>query len=153
MKSIDLTPLYRNSIGFEPLAQLLNDALFASTPQDMPAYNIESLSDNRYSITVAVPGFAKPDLNLQVEKGVLTVEGRRAAQSDRKLLHQGIASSPFKLTFRLADYVEVTDAALNNGLLEISLRKELPEAMKPKKIAIADGSAKSLEHQNSSQAA
>lgn len=137
MNSIDLTPLYRSSVGFDRFASLLDNALAADTGVSVyPPYNIEVLDDTRYTITLAVAGFAQEELDIQVEKGVLTVSGKKSSTDERKYLYQGIANRAFERKFNLADYVEVTGANLVNGLLSISLVKEVPEAMKPKSIAI-----------------
>ncbi len=146
MSSIDLTPLYRNSIGFDRLASLINSTLTSDTVSaGYPPYNIEILDENRYCITLAVAGFDESDLDISVEKGVLTIRGKKENEGERKYLHQGIANRAFERKFNLADYVEVTGADLNNGLLSISLVKEIPEAMKPRTIAINQG--KVIEHQ------
>jgi len=147
MNSIDLTPLYRNSIGFDRLASLLDHTL-SSEPVNTtyPPYNIEVLDENRYGITLAVAGFEQNELDISVENGVLTVRGKKATEDKRNYLHQGIANRTFERKFNLADYVEVTGADLTNGLLTISLVKEIPEAMKPKTIAI-NQNANVIEHQ------
>ncbi len=154
MNAIDLTPLYRNSIGFDSLSHALENALHADAmTNSYPPYNIEVLGDNRYAITVAVAGFNQSDLDIKVEGGVLTISGKKAQDKDREYLHQGIASRAFERKFNLADYVEVVDAALDNGLLTVSLVKEIPEAMKPKTIEINSGT-KAISHKKSeSQAA
>lgn len=146
MNAIDLTPLYRSSVGFDRLGSLINHALTAeSTTSGYPPYNIEVLDENRYAITLAVAGFSQEELDIQVEKGVLSVAGNKATKDERQYLYQGIANRTFERKFNLADYVEVTGADLSNGLLTISLKKEIPEAMKPKSIAInQDGNV--LEH-------
>ncbi|WP_426415101.1 Hsp20 family protein [Aestuariirhabdus sp. LZHN29] len=146
MNAIDLTPLYRSSVGFDRLGSLINHALTAeSTTSGYPPYNIEVLDENRYAITLAVAGFSQEELDIQVEKGVLSVAGNKATKDGRQYLYQGIANRTFERKFNLADYVEVTGADLSNGLLTISLKKEIPEAMKPKSIAInQDGNV--LEH-------
>jgi len=137
MNAIDLTPLYRSSVGFDRLGSLINHALTAeSTTSGYPPYNIEVLDENRYAITLAVAGFSQEELDIQVEKGVLSVAGNKGAKDERQYLYQGIANRTFERKFNLADYVEVTGADLSNGLLTISLKKEIPEAMKPKSIAI-----------------
>lgn len=147
MNSVDLTPLYRSSVGFDRLASLIDSALSAEpTTSGYPPYNIEMLDDSRYAISLAVAGFAENELDIQVEKGVLTVRGNKNAKDERKYLYQGIANRTFERKFNLADYVEVTGADLSSGLLHISLKKEIPEAMKPKKIAI-NSSDNFLEHQ------
>ena len=140
MNAIDLTPLYRSSIGYDRLASLIDSAMAAdATTSGYPPYNIEVLDENRYAISVAVAGFAKEELDIHVEKGVLTVRGSKNAKEDRQYLYQGIANRAFERRFNLADYVEVTGADLSNGLLTISLVKEIPEAMKPKSITIHQG--------------
>lgn len=150
MSSIDLSPLYRSSIGFDRLASLIDNAMLAdSVASGYPPYNIEMLEDDRYAITLAVAGFEKSELDIKVEKGVLSVRGQKSTQNDRKYLHQGISERTFERKFNLADHVEVVDAALNNGLLTINLVREVPEAMKPKTIAItqAESSGNVLEHE------
>jgi molecular chaperone IbpA len=143
MNTIDLSPLYRNSIGFDRMAALLDNALRTeSAGPGYPPYNIEVLEENRYAISLALAGFAESDLDISVEKGVLTVRGKKSDEVERKYLHQGIANRAFERKFNLADHIEVTAADLSNGLLTISLVKEIPEAMKPKSIAINSGSAK-----------
>jgi molecular chaperone IbpA len=138
MNTIDLTPLYRSSIGFDRLGSLLDTALRSEQASaSYPPYNIEVNGENRYGITLAVAGFEQEELDIQVEKGVLTVRGKKAdTKEDRKYLYQGIATRTFERKFNLADHVEVTGAQLNNGLLSISLVREIPEAMKPKSIVI-----------------
>jgi len=148
MNTIDLTPLYRNSVGFDRLASLIDNALSTDTKASgYPPYNIEVLGENEYTISLAVAGFSQDELDIQVEKGVLSVSGKKHnTQDDRKYLHQGIPNQSFERKFNLADYVEVTGADLSNGLLNINLVKEIPETMKPKKISI-NQTDKSLTHQ------
>lgn len=147
MNTIDLTPLYRNSIGFDRLASLLDNALRSdSVGSAYPPYNIEMIEENRYAITLAVAGFDQNELNVSVENGVLTVSGKRDRDDERKYLYQGIAQRSFERKFSLADYVEVKDASFSNGLLTISLEKEIPEAMKPRTIAISQDTS-AIEHQ------
>jgi len=140
MTHIDLTPLYRSTIGFDRMANLLDSALRGEqTSNGYPPYNIEVTGENEYGITLAVAGFEEEELNLQVENGVLTVRGKKASNEDdknRRFLHQGIAYRSFERKFNLADHVEVRGAELKHGLLTIQLVKEVPEAMKPKTIAI-----------------
>jgi molecular chaperone IbpA len=138
MNTIDLSPLYRSTIGFDRLGALLDTALRADqSSAGYPPYNIEAASENRYGITLAVAGFEENELDIQVERGVLTVRGKKSDEGkERRYLHQGIATRAFERKFSLADHVEVTGAQLNNGLLNISLVREIPEAMKPKSIAI-----------------
>ena len=138
MNTIDLTPLYRNSVGFDSLASLINNALTTeATASTYPAYNIEVLGENNYTISLAVAGLSQDELDIQVEKGVLSVSANKQnVQEEHKYLHQGIPNPTFELKFNLADYVEVTEADLSNGLLTINLVKEIPEIMKPRKISI-----------------
>ncbi|WP_116364759.1 Hsp20 family protein [Parahaliea mediterranea] len=145
MNTIDLTPLYRNSIGFDRMANLL-DAAFRSDAagSGYPPYNIESLDESRYAITLAVAGFTEGDLEINVEGGLLTVSGRKQEEGERKYLHRGIANRAFERKFNLAEHIEVTGAKLANGLLTIDLVKEIPEAMKPRRISIGSDA---LEHQ------
>jgi len=141
MNAIDLTPLYRNSVGFDRLASLIDNALTTdSSGGGYPPYNIEVLDENSYVITVAVAGFTQDELDIQVEKGILTVRGNKNAKTKRNYLYQGIANRTFERKFNLADYVEVTKADLDHGLLTINLVKEVPEAMKPKSIPIGQDS-------------
>lgn len=137
MNSIDLTPLYRSSIGFDSLASMLDNSLTnQASPHIYPPYNIEVIGDNNYNIALAVAGFSDQDLDITVEKGLLTIRGKNSKEQAGKYLHQGIANSTFEQKFNLAEHVEVTGAELHDGLLSISLVKEVPEAMKPKTIAI-----------------
>ena len=137
MNTIDLTPIYRNSVGFDRMASLLNTALSSdSGTSGYPPYNIEMLDENQYAITLAVAGFDEQDLDINTEKGVLTVRGSKAKEEEKHYLHKGIANRTFERKFNLADYVEVTGADLKLGILTIKLLKEIPEAMKPKKISI-----------------
>lgn len=151
MNTIDLSPLYRSSIGFDRLGLLLDAALRSEqATSGYPPYNIELNGENRYSITLAVAGFDQSELDLQVEKSVLTVRGKKAGdgKEERKYLYQGIANRTFERKFNLADHVEVRNARLNNGLLTIDLVREIPEAMKPRTIAIqTQNNGSVLEHQ------
>lgn len=147
MNTIDLTPLYRSSIGFDRFGALLDSALRTEQKSaGYPHYDIQVLDENRYAITLAVAGFEQSELDIQTEKNLLTVKGKKEnTEQENKYLHQGIANRSFERKFNLADHVEVTDADLKNGLLTIQLVREIPEAMKPKTIAI-NGSTNVLEH-------
>lgn len=148
MNRIDLSPLYRSSVGYDRFGSLL-DAAFQTekTSTGYPPYNIEVVEENNYTITIAVAGFKQDELDLQVENGVLTVRGKREASDDAKnFLHQGIATRSFERKFNLADHIEVVNADLADGLLNIALVKEVPEAMKPKSIAINGASARVIAH-------
>ncbi|WP_455222728.1 Hsp20 family protein [Kaarinaea lacus] len=149
MKTIDLTPLYRSSIGYDRLASLLDTMFHADTSSPgYPPYDIEMLDENHYAISLAVAGFKDNELNIEVERGVLTVRGEKAAPSEnRNYLYQGIAARTFVRKFNLAEYVEVTNAKLSNGLLTISLKREIPETMKPKRISISSDDKSAIEHQ------
>lgn len=152
MNTIDLTPLYRNSVGFDRLAALLDNAMRGdSVSTGYPPYNIEVLKDDHYAITIAVAGFSEEEMDIQVEKGVLVIKGKKSEDGERNFLYQGIANRAFERKFNLADYVEVRGASLTNGLLTVSLVKEIPEAMKPRKIAINQDS-NVIEHQNETKA-
>jgi molecular chaperone IbpA len=136
----DYTPFYRSSIGFDRLFRLLDEAQSVET-QAYPPYNIERLDENSYRITMAVAGFAQNELAIEAKGNLLTVTGKKAdkPQVATEYLHQGIAARGFERRFNLADYVEVKGAELTNGLLHISLQREVPEAMKPRQIAITAG--------------
>ncbi len=145
MNSIDLTPFYRNSIGFDRLGSLINNSLSTDVAASYPPYNIEVVDENQYAISLAVAGFDHHELDITVEQGVLTVRGEKTKQEQRQYLHQGIANRIFERKFNLDDHVEVTEADLRNGLLTIRLVREIPEAMKPRHISISQ-SADTNEH-------
>jgi molecular chaperone IbpA len=147
MKTIDLTPLYRSTIGFDRLGALLDSALRTEqSSAGYPPYNIEVTGENRYGISLAVAGFDKSELDIQVEQGVLRVRGHKAEDAEApQYLYQGIATRTFERLFNLADYVQVTGAELKNGLLTISLSKQIPDEMNPTQILISDG-GNVLEH-------
>lgn len=138
MRNFDLTPLYRSSIGFDRMANILDS--LASTDQNQPSYppyNIELTGEDEYRISMAVAGFADAELTIQVEDNKLTVSGKKEEPSEEKsYLHQGIAARNFERRFQLADHVRVENAHLENGLLHVDLRREVPEAMKPRTIEI-----------------
>ena len=143
MRTIDFTPLYRSAVGFDRMANLLESAARTSEAGGWPPYNIETTGENAYRIEIAVAGFKPDELNIEVKENLLTVTGRRAANDgeDRTFLHRGLAERDFERRFQLADYVVVTEAGLNNGLLTIELKRELPEALKPRRIEINAGAA------------
>ena len=139
MRTFDFTPLYRSTIGFDHLTSLLDAVTQREQSQpSYPPYNIELLEKDKYRFTMAVAGFVESELDIQSEKQTLTVRGKKAEEGDkqRNYLHQGIAGRNFERGFQLADHVKVTGASLNNGLLDIELAREIPEAMKPRQIAI-----------------
>lgn len=136
MRTIDFSPLYRSVVGFDRLASLLETAS-VDAAAGYPPYNIERTDENAYRVEIAVAGFRPEELNIKVKENLLTVQGRKAANDDqRKFLHRGLAERNFERRFQLADYVVVTEAALADGLLSISLKRELPEALKPRQIEI-----------------
>ena len=145
MRTYDLSPLYRSAVGFDRLANLLENAARSSQDSGYPPYNIETLGENAYRIEIAVAGFTPDELNIEVKENLLTVTGRKSANDDvvpqKTYLHRGLAERDFERRFQLADYVVVTDANLVNGLLTIALKRELPEALKPRRIEIGTGSA------------
>lgn len=149
MRSYDLTPLYRNSVGFDRVFELL-DTMSKADVGGYPPYNIERLDENDYRITLAVAGFGEGDLDIEFREETLTVTGRRnEAEENRTFLHQGIAGRSFERRFKLAEHVKIEGASLENGLLNIELKREIPEAMKPRKIAInGDSKVKVLKSQN-----
>ena len=136
MRTIDFSPLYRSVVGFDRLADLLDSAT-SETATGYPPYNIERTDENAYRVEIAVAGFKPDELDIQVKENLLTVTGRKAANGDpRRYLHRGLAERNFERRFQLADYVVVTDATLSDGLLAISLRRELPEALKARRVEI-----------------
>lgn len=136
MTTLDFSPLFRSMIGFDRLASSLENA-YRSEPGGYPPYNVELESENKYRITLAVAGFGEDELGLEVKENVLSVTGQRREETkDRQFLYRGIANRSFERKFQLADYVKVVDARLENGLLHIDLEREVPEAMKPRKIEI-----------------
>jgi len=144
MRTIDFSPLYRSVVGFDRLADLLETAT-ADAASGYPPYNIERTDENAYRIEIAVAGFRAEELNIEVKENLLTVEGRKAANDDpRVFLHRGLAERNFERKFQLADYVVVTDASLADGLLAISLKRELPEALKPRRVEITTGQSSPL---------
>lgn len=148
MRHFDLSPLHRSTIGFDRLFALFDDApSFDTSGSGYPRYNIEKTGEAAYRITLAVAGFADADLTVEVNDSVLVIRGEKAQKADEdkpEMLFQGIAARAFERRFQLADAVTVVGARLENGLLAIDLKREIPEAKKPRKIAIA-GSAPTLE--------
>ena len=148
MRTIDFTPLYRSAVGFDRLATLLESAARTSQESGWPPYNIETTGENAYRIEIAVAGFKPDELNIEVKENLLTVTGRKTANDEaiagRTYLHRGLAERDFERRFQLADYVVVTEAGLDNGLLSVSLKRELPEALKPRRIEIATGGSAGL---------
>ncbi len=139
MRTFDMTPLFRNSVGFDRMARLL-DGVAADQAPTYPPYNIEKVDEEAYRITMAVAGFAEADLDVQVKDNQLTISGNVGSQGEKgeemQYLHRGIAERAFERRFNLADHIKVAGANLVNGLLHVDLVREVPEAMKPRNIAI-----------------
>ena len=133
---LDFAPLYRSSVGFDRVFAMLENAARAQTPDNWPPFDTIKLSDDAYQITMAVAGFAENELDISMQPNLLIVSGERKADENAEYLHRGIANRAFTRRFELADHVHVTQAQLVNGLLTIDLKREVPEAMKPRKIAI-----------------
>lgn len=138
MRAFDFSPLFRSTVGFDRLFDLLDSAGQYDTSQTYPPYNIERTDETHYRITLAVAGFAEKDLNVEVREGVLSVQGKRedVAQSKSGYLYQGIAGRAFDRRFQLAENVEIVGAKLENGLLHIDLERIVPEEQKPRRIPI-----------------
>jgi molecular chaperone IbpA len=141
MRTFDLSPLYRSTVGFDRLFSMLDG--FEAAP-GYPPYNIERTSENDYRVTVAVAGFGENELSIESKENTLTIKGAKQAQTgqDGEVLYQGIAARAFERVFQLADYVTVKNAALENGLLHVDLVREIPEAKKPRQIPIGNAQAK-----------
>jgi molecular chaperone IbpA len=135
MRTYDFAPLWRSTIGFDRLFDLLDETTRAAE-DNYPPYNIERLDEDRYQISLALAGFRTDEIAITAEQNVLAVEGRKAEKEQREFLYQGISARPFKRQFNLADYVQVKGAHFEDGLLRIELVREIPEAMKPRRIAI-----------------
>jgi molecular chaperone IbpA len=138
MNAIDFSPLFRTAIGFDRLARLMDTARSGADAGGYPPYNIEKTSEDSYVLTMAVAGFAESDLDITAHQNTLTVVGRpqAAPEESRRFLHRGIAGRGFERRFVLADHILVSGAKLENGLLHIALRHEVPEALKPRQIPV-----------------
>jgi len=136
MRTMDLAPLWRSTIGFDRFFDLVEDSARWNTEDNYPPYNIEKTGEDRYAISLAVAGFSPEELTITAEQDTLTVEGRKMVKESQEMLYQGISGRSFRRTFSLADHVQVEGAAFENGLLKIELVREIPEAMKPRQIAI-----------------
>lgn len=145
--NLDLTPLFRSSVGFDRVGQML-DSAFNSEAPTYPPYNIEKRANDEYRVTMAVAGFGTDDIDITQTNNSLVVKGEQAkADGEETFLHRGIATRAFERRFDLAEHVNVTGADLVNGLLVIDLKREVPEALKPRKIEIAAGGApQTLDH-------
>ena len=147
MRTLDFSPLFRTTVGFDRMAPLM-DSLANEPTNSFPPYNIEATDEDNYRITMAVAGFGEDDIEITAQDAQLLVNGRlnrNEAEDNRTFLHRGIAERAFERRFNLAEHVVVKDARLENGLLHIDLVREVPEEKKPRKIAIAGGDPKALE--------
>ena len=152
MTTFDFSPLYRTSVGFDRLASMLSAANRPEQGNAYPPYNIIARSEDEYQITMAVAGFSEADLEISTEQNKLTVTGRRDEQDkETNYLYRGIASRSFERRFNLADHVRVTGDRLENGLLHVSLERELPEAMKPRTIEIESTAGRLLDADSSGE--
>ena len=147
MQTFDFTPFYRSTVGFDRLFSRLDD-LVGQEAKSYPPYNIERTGEDAYRISIAVAGFAADDIAIESKENSLLVRGGRAPEGEpnpREFLHRGIAERAFELRFQLAEHVEVTGASLENGLLHVELKRELPESKKPRQIAINGAASKTIE--------
>ncbi len=137
MRNFDFAPLFRSTVGFDRVLDLLDSVSRYDTTQTFPPYNIERTDESHYRITIAVAGFADKELNVEVRDGVLTVQGKRNEETEKPgYLYQGIAGRAFERRFQLAEHVEVKGAKLENGLLHVDLERIVPEERKPRRIPI-----------------
>ncbi|MEO5807354.1 Hsp20 family protein [Devosia sp.] len=145
MQTIDFSPFYRSTVGFDRLFSRL-DSVSGQEAKTYPPYNIERVAEDAYRISIAVAGFSNGDIAIETRENNLTVKGAKGPEGDkaREFLHRGIAERAFELRFQLADYVEVTGATLENGLLHLELKREVPESKKPRQIAI-NGASNTIE--------
>lgn len=140
MNTLDFSPLFRTAIGFDRLARLADTARAAADAPSYPPYNIERTADDAYTLTMAVAGFGQDDIEITAQDNVLLITGRAPQPKEEgRFLHRGIAGRAFERRFVLADHIRVEGASLENGLLHVALRREVPEALKPRRIAIANG--------------
>jgi molecular chaperone IbpA len=146
MRNFDLAPLYRATVGFDRLADLMDRALVGDAAPTYPPYNIEKTAENAYRISIAVAGFGPEDLAVEVKENTLFVTARKAPETvERTYLHRGIATRAFERKFALADHLKVSGAAHEHGMLHIDLIRETPEALKPRRIEIARNDTRTVE--------
>ncbi|WP_455209990.1 Hsp20 family protein [Kaarinaea lacus] len=148
MRTIDFSPLYRTAIGFDHLASLLDATIQSDQKRPTyPPYNIELTGEDQYRITMAIAGFAQSDLSIEVEGNTLTVVGQKPEEDEGKqYLYRGIAARNFERQFQLADHIKVTGASFKNGMLHVELEREIPEALKPRKITIQSDDGEVLDN-------
>ena len=141
MRTYDFSPLYRSTVGFDRLFDLLDQTARAEAQPNWPPYNVERISEDDYRITMALAGFSPDEIELVQKENTLLVAGHRNAEQEQgsEVLHRGIATRPFRQTFNLAEHVKVVEARFEHGLLTIALKREVPEALKPRRIEIAAG--------------
>jgi molecular chaperone IbpA len=145
----DFSPLYRSSVGFDRLIDMLDQASRVEPSTNWPPYNVEKTGEDQYRITMAVAGFASDEIELVQQENLLLVAGQKQAESEgSQVLHRGIATRAFRQRFNLADHVKVVGANLENGLLVIELKREVPEALKPRRIEIGSGTPSALGQDN-----
>ena len=143
MRTFDFSPLYRSTVGFDRLFDMLDHATRVEPMTNWPPYNIEKAGEDQYRITMAIAGFSPDEIEVTQQANSLVVSGqKKASEEEKHYLHRGIATRSFKQTFNLADHVKVTGANLDNGLLTIELKREVPEALKPRRIEIGTVSGK-----------
>jgi molecular chaperone IbpA len=148
MRNFDFSPLFRSTVGFDRVLDLLDTVSRYDAAQTFPPYNIERTDETHYRITIAVAGFAEKDLTVEVREGVLTVQGKRGDETEKSgFLYQGIAGRAFERRFQLAEHVEVKGAQLENGLLHVDLERIVPEERKPRRIVINGANVKVIEGQ------
>jgi molecular chaperone IbpA len=151
--NLNFSPLFRSTIGFDRVFDLLENASRDQAFDNWPPYDIARTSEDSYRITMAVAGFSESELTITVQPNLLVVSGSKSEENDNSYLHRGIAGRPFERRFELADHVKVTSAKLENGLLTITLNREVPEEMKPRQIQIRSGEAGSKTIEGSKHAA
>jgi len=148
MRTFDFTPLWRSTVGFDRLFDLMDESLRSTGEDNYPPYNIERTGEDHYQIALALAGFKPEEVTITAEQNTLTVEGEKADKGDHQYLHHGISARSFRRVFNLADYVKVGSASFEDGLLRIDLVREVPEAMKPRQIAINSGTDnQQIEHE------
>ena len=147
MRTFDPAPLWRSTIGFDRLVDLLDQSTHWAANDTYPPYNIERSGEDNYRISLALAGFSPDEVTITAEQNMLTVEGAKAEKPETEYLYQGISARPFRRVFNLADFVQVKGASFEGGLLKIDLVREVPEAMKPRRIAIETGHKPTIEHQ------
>jgi molecular chaperone IbpA len=150
MRTYDLPTLRRSTVGFDRLLDLVNDATVGD--DNYPPFDVERTGENQYRISLALAGFAPQDIDITAEQSALTVEGRKAGKEDGDYLHQGISVRPFRRVFNLSEHMQVKDATFDNGLLKIVLMREVPEAMKPRRIPIVGAGNENQKTENTQAA-